>query len=134
MNYLKLLEEGLKKLPAKSKVEERFKLPEPMLIYQGNKTIFANFKEFVETIRRDPKHFSKFLFRELAAPGIIEGSKLVFNTKIRINMLKKKIEEYLKNYVYCKVCGSPDTKILKENRFWFMVCEACGSKNPIKKI
>ncbi len=134
MDYLKMLEEGLEKIPEKVKVEERFKLPEPIIFYQGNKTVFANFKEFVEIIRRDEKHFAKFLFKELATPGVIQNNHLVFNSKIRLNALKRKIEEYLNNFVYCRVCGSPDTKLTKENRFTFMVCEACGAKNPIKKI
>ena len=134
MDYLKMLEEGLEKIPEKVKVEERFKLPEPIIFYQGSKTVFANFKEFIEIIRRDEKHFAKFLFKELATPGTIQNNQLVFNSKVRLNSLKRKIEEYLNNFVYCKVCGSPDTKLIKENRFTFMVCEACGAKNPIKKI
>jgi len=31
---------------------------------------------------------------------------------------------YVKDYVECPTCKSPDTKIVKENRISFLVCEA----------
>jgi translation initiation factor 2 subunit 2 len=46
----------------------------------------------------------------------------------------KKIELYAKEYVLCPECGKPDTKFLREDRFLFLRCEACGWKHPIKKV
>ena len=40
--------------------------------------------------------------------------------------------EYLKDYVECPTCQSPDTKVEKENRISFLICEACGAKSTIK--
>ena len=35
-------------------------------------------------------------------------------------------------YVECPTCQSPDTKVEKENRISFLICEACGAKSTIK--
>ena len=39
---------------------------------------------------------------------------------------------YLKDYVECSTCQSPDTKVEKQNRISFLICEACGAKSTIK--
>jgi translation initiation factor 2 subunit 2 len=71
--------------------------------------------------------------KELATPGSIEGETLVLQTSITTEMVKKKIESYAKEFVYCKVCGKPDTKLVKEDRLSFIVCEACGAKSSAGK-
>ncbi|MEM2273205.1 MAG: hypothetical protein QXX56_03185, partial [Candidatus Bathyarchaeia archaeon] len=37
-------------------------------------------------------------------------------------------------FVNCPICKRPDTKIIKEKRFNFLVCEACGAKSPVRRI
>jgi len=132
MEYLELLREGMKKI--KKRVEEsRFKIPEPEIQIVGNRTILKNFSEIASIMRRDPKHLAKYLLKELASHANIQSGQLIFDSKIFKESLEKKIQDYLKNYVYCKVCGAPDTKIIKENRILFIVCEACGARSPVKK-
>ena len=41
---------------------------------------------------------------------------------------------YLEGYVVCPVCKRPDTKIVKEKRLSFLVCNACGAKSSIKQL
>jgi translation initiation factor 2 subunit 2 len=132
MEYLELLKEGMKKIKKKSSEESRFKLPEPEIQIFGNKTILKNFSQIASVIRRDQKHLAKYLLKELASHGNIQSGQLIFNSRILKESIEKKIQEYLKAYVYCKVCGSPDTKIVKENRILFIACEACGARSPIK--
>ncbi|MCD6263176.1 translation initiation factor IF-2, partial [Candidatus Bathyarchaeota archaeon] len=38
---------------------------------------------------------------------------------------------YTKRYVICPVCKRPDTRIVKEKRLAFLVCEACGARSSI---
>jgi translation initiation factor 2 subunit 2 len=133
MQYLELLKEGMKKIKKKNLEESRFKLPNLEIQILGNKTILKNFSQIASAIRRDQKHFAKYLLKELASHGNIQSGQLIFNSRILKESIEKKIHEYLKTYVYCKVCGSPDTKIIKENRILFIVCEACGARSPIKR-
>lgn len=95
---------------------------------QGNKTLIKNFGEICTTLRREPSHLAKYLFRELATPGNVQGNILVLQTRLSKEIIQSKIDGYTKEFVYCKVCGEPDTKFVKEGRITFIKCEACGAK------
>lgn len=131
MEYEELLGKAFEKI-RKKVVSSRFKVPEIVSEFQGNKTIIKNFFEITSSIRRDAADLAKYFFKELATPGSVQGDALVLQAKIPKDSLQKKFADYLREYVYCKVCGEPDTKLSKENRFTFMVCEACGAKRPTK--
>ena len=121
-------------VPASSRVIKRFEVPTVISEIQGNKTLIKNFGKIVKTLRRDVNHLSKFLFKQLATPGEKRDTVLILQRKVSHRMLQQKIEEYVKEYVYCKECGKPDTKLVKEDRFTFMKCEACGAKYPIRNV
>ncbi len=131
MNYDELLGKAFEKIQKKT-TSDRFRVPEIISELQGNKTMIKNFSEVASSIRRDPNHLAKYFFNELAAPGVLQGDALILQTKISRDSLKRKFDEYMKEYVYCKVCGEPDTKISKEDRLTFIVCEACGAKKPAR--
>jgi translation initiation factor 2 subunit 2 len=133
-DYKKMLKEGMEKMPKRVDIADRFKIPQAICETHGNKTLVKNFNEIINGLRREASHLSKYLFKELATPGNIEGSILILQTKISCEMVQKKIEEYIKEFVYCKVCGEPDTKLVKEERITFMKCDACGAKSPVKTI
>jgi len=129
-----MLKKVIEKLPKRVESSGRFKLPQPVCEVSGSKTIFKNFGDMVLVLRRDQRHFSKYLFKELATPGNVQGQTLIFQGRIQLSMLNKKIEDYVKEFVYCKECGEPDTKLAKEDRITFMRCEACGSRKPVRNI
>ena len=37
----------------------------------------------------------------------------------------------MKEFVYCKECGKPDTKLIKDERKYYIKCEACGAKRYV---
>src|SRR3972149_1898150 len=129
MSYEQLLDKAFEKIQ-KKEFADRFKVPTLILETQGSKTIIKNFSEILSAIRREANHLSKYLFKELATPGSVQGENLIIQAKISQSNLQKKIDEYLREYVYCRVCGEPDTKLSKEGRITFLVCEACGAKRP----
>jgi translation initiation factor 2 subunit 2 len=126
MKYEEMLEEALKKI-VKKEVKERFQIPQIESEIQGTKFIIKNFKKIAEYLKRDPKHLAKFLMQSLASSGGIEGETLVLNSKLRKEVVQQKLEEYVKKYVFCKICNEPDTKLIKEDRIYFIRCEACGA-------
>jgi|YelNatPaOPRAMG01_1025707.scaffolds.fasta_scaffold13305_3 translation initiation factor 2 subunit 2 len=131
--YEKLLKLAIEKVPKKVFARDRFVIPEPKVETQKNKTIIKNMKEIADVLRRPAEHLAKYLMKELATPGSLEGETLVLQTSVTAEMVKKKIENYTKEFVYCKVCGKPDTKLVKEDRISFIVCEACGAKSSVGK-
>jgi translation initiation factor 2 subunit 2 len=126
MKYEEMLEEALKKI-VKKEVKERFQIPQIESEIQGTKFIIKNFKKIAEYLKRDPKHLAKFLMQSLASSGGIEGETLILNSRLRKEVVQQKLEEYVKKYVFCKICNEPDTKLIKEDRIYFIRCEACGA-------
>jgi translation initiation factor 2 subunit 2 len=131
MNYEEMLEEAFKKI-VKREARERFQIPQIENEIQGTKFIIKNFKKISEHLKRDPKHLAKFLMLSLASSGSIEGEALVLNSKLKREVVQQKLEEYVKKYVFCKVCNEPDTKLIKEGRIYFIRCEACGASYAVK--
>lgn len=133
-NYEKLLDEAYIKIKPIEGKESRFEIPKVEGHIEGKKTIITNFFQIADYIRRNPEHFQKFLLKELAASGQIEGDRLVLNIKVPSSKINQKIEEYLKEFVLCRECGKPDTELTKEDRFAFLHCLACGAKHSVHKI
>jgi len=133
-DYQKMLDEAMEKLPKEVEEKDRFEIPTVQTETQGNKTLIKNFVEILSVLRRDSRHLSKFLFKELATPGNIQGSFLVLQRKVPQALIQSKIEDYVKEFIYCKECGKPDTKIMKGDRIYLLKCEACGCKYPLRQI
>ena len=132
--YEQLLDEAYTKIkPVESKID-RFELPKVEGHIEGNKTIITNFKQICSYIRREPAHLLKFLLGELATPGVMKGDRLILTRKISSSIVNEKIKLYTETYVLCKECKKPDTEILKEDRFTFIHCLACGAKKSITKV
>ena len=60
------------------------------------------------------------------------GDKAIFTGKRDPEDFTRLLKIYLKDYVECPTCNSPDTKVEKASRISFLVCEACGAKSTIK--
>jgi translation initiation factor 2 subunit 2 len=133
-SYEKLLDEAYVKIKPVESKGDRFEIPKVEGHIEGKKTIITNFFQIADYIRRNPEHFQKFLLKELAASGQIEGDRLVLNIKVPSLKINQKIEEYLKEFVLCRECGKPDTELIKEDRFAFLHCLACGAKHSVHKI
>ena len=131
MDYEELLERAQSKIPKNILQKERFEIPKAEGHVEGSKTIIINFIRIASILNREPQHLLKFLLRELAAPGNIDGQRLIIGKKISSSLLNQKIERYANEFVLCKDCGKPDTKLIKEDRFRMLKCAACGAKRPI---
>lgn len=134
MEYEELLKNAFEKLPKRIESKSRFIIPEVVVEISGQKTIVKNFGEISSKLRREPIHVSKYLSRETAAPRSLQGNTLVFQGKLSKEIIQRKLEEYVKEFVYCKTCGEPDTKLIKRDRVTIAECEACGAKHPLRSI
>lgn len=132
MNYEELLEQAYEKVRPISSKSERFEVPKVSGMTEGNKTIITNFREICSYLRRKPEHLSKYLSRELATPSQIEGERLILQRKIGSDIINKKIESYIEEFVVCKECNKPDTELEKKEEFMFIHCLACGAKHSVR--
>ena len=110
----------------------RFELPKVDIMWQGNRTFFRNFSEFPKILRRDPEKLLQYLAKEFATPAQFGGDKAVFVGKKDPHEFSALLNRYLKEYVECPTCKSPDTRVEKENRVTLLKCEACGARSPLK--
>ena len=131
-SYEEMLEELYSKLPEKVKKKERFEMPRVNAFIEGNKTIFKNFLSIAQLIRRDVEMFAKYLSRELASPVKIDGNRLIIQRRVNLQLLQRKVELFIKDYVLCWECGKPDTKIAVIEGVKMLICEACGARRPIR--
>jgi len=132
--YEKFLDMAFERLPKRSEGSDRFQMPRANIQPAGARTIIINFIEIASTFRREPDHLQKFILKELATSGELQSGRLVVQGKFRPEVVDKKIELYAKEYVLCPACNRPDTKFVREDRFLFLKCEACGSRHALKKI
>jgi len=132
MDYEQLLNEAYEKVKQVDISSGRFEIPKIEGHFQGKKTILTNFFQITSHIRREPEHFQKFLLRELAAAGHIEGDRLILNKKVPSTKINPKIEQYINEFVLCKECGKPDTELKREGRLNFLHCLACGAKHSVR--
>jgi len=129
--YKKLLE----RLYTKVKpiiASERFEIPKAKGHIEGAKTIITNFSQIADLLRRPKEHLAKYLSKELAALGIIEGERLILNRKVSASQINERIEAYALEFVICKECKKPDSELIKQDRLTFLHCLACGAKYPTK--
>lgn len=132
MDYEAMLEEGINKLPEKVVRTERFEIPKVIGHVQGNKTVLTNINQIVSALGRELQHFLKFLLKELATPGKMDGPRLVLGRKLNSKLINEKIKKYADLYVLCKTCGKPDTKFIKKEGVDYLKCMACGAQQAVK--
>jgi translation initiation factor 2 subunit 2 len=134
-DFESLLDKAYDELPENIKEHSsRFEVPPAQVTIAGNRTIIENFVDIAEAMNRDPNHLLKFILREVATAGTLEGRRVILQGRFTPYLISNKLKKYLKEFVICPVCGSPDTKIIKKGRFHFLKCEACGAETPIAHL
>jgi translation initiation factor 2 subunit 2 len=132
--YEQLLDRARTSVPEKLFDKDRFNIPRVSTFTEGNKTFVLNFKEICDVLNREPSQLMKFLLRELATSGLVQGNRAVFQGRFPDSSLDDLVRRYTKEYVLCPLCGQPDTVLKKEGRVTILTCEACGARNPVKGI
>jgi translation initiation factor 2 subunit 2 len=129
--YEELLERAYSMMKGSGVEAKRFEIPAPQSLETGGKTYVYNFLEICDKLNRDPHHVLKFLTKEMATAGSLDGTRAIFKGRFDRATLSRLIQIYANKFVICPVCKMPDTKLARENRVTFLVCEACGAKSSV---
>jgi len=115
---------------------KKFVMRPPQVVRVGSKkTAFANFNEIAKMLHRQPKHLLLFLFAELGTSGAIDGSnQLIIKGRFQQKHIENVLRRYIKEYVTCHTCRSPDTILNKETRLYFLQCMTCHSSCSVQAI
>lgn len=116
--------------------KQKFVMRPPQVVRIGTKkTSFANFTEICKTLHRVPKHLLDFLLAELGTSGSVDGnSQLIIKGRFQQKQIENVLRRYIKEYVTCHTCRSPDTILQKDTRLFFLQCETCGSRCSVASI
>ncbi len=133
-DYRELLKRAHDQLPPEVLEHKRFEIPRVRSGNVGMRTYIVNFREIAEALNRDPQHLLRYLSREMATAGTSDGARAIFHGKFKFDTLDSLVKHYAQEFVVCPVCKRPDTKVVKEKRFSFLVCEACGAKSSVKTL
>lgn len=133
-NYDELLKRARAEIPEVTMKKERLEMPRLFVSMVGMRTTISNFKEVADTLDRDPQHILKFLTREMATAATYHDGRAIFQGKFPRDTFERLLQRYTEGFVTCPVCKRPDTKIVKEKRLSFIVCNACGAKSSVKQL
>jgi len=116
--------------------KKKFVMRPPQVVRVGTKkTAFANFSEIAKMLHRQPKHLLAFLFAELGTSGAVDGSnQLIMKGRFQQKHIENVLRRYIKEYVTCHTCRSPDTILNKETRLFFLQCMTCHSSCSVQTI
>ena len=133
-NYEDLLKRARSQIPEIVTKQERLEVPRLRMSVVGMRTIVHNFKEIADALNRDPQHIVKFLTGEMATAATVQEGRAIFQGKFNAETLNTLLQRYMESCIVCPVCKRPDTKIVREKRLSFLVCEACGAKSSVKSL
>ncbi|XP_017144988.1 eukaryotic translation initiation factor 2 subunit 2-like [Drosophila miranda] len=114
----------------------KFVMRPPQVLRVGTKkTSFANFMDIAKTLHRMPKHLLDFLLAELGTSGSMDGNQqLIIKGRFQPKQIENVLRRYIKEYVTCHTCRSPETILQKDTRLFFLQCESCGSRCSVASI
>ena len=127
-DYHALLKEAKANLPEIKQNEERFQIPKVKGHIQGSRTVISNLHQIADVLGRPLKHILKFLARELATTAEPLHQLVVFGSKVSASKMNEKLQAYAEEFVFCRECGKPDTKLNKEGDVYYFKCQACGAR------
>lgn len=116
--------------------KRRFVMKPPQVLRVGTKkSSFANFLEICKMLHRQPKHLQAFLLAELGTSGSVDANnQLIIKGRFQQKQIENVLRRYIKEYVTCHTCRSPETILQKDTRLFFLQCETCGSRCSVASI
>ncbi|CAG2171748.1 unnamed protein product [Oppiella nova] len=116
--------------------KKKFVMRPPQVLRVGTKkSSFANFLDICKSLHRQPKHMQAFLLTELGTSGSVDANnQLIIKGRFQQKQIESVLRRYIKEYVACQTCRSPDTILQKETRLFFLQCETCGSRRSVTNI
>ncbi len=119
-------------VPADTFNRQRFEVPVLDVIKEGSTTLIRNLASVAKYLNRDPLELLKFILSELATSGSMDGHRALLKGDFPAKKINYVLPRYVDTYVICPTCKKPDTRVEKDGRKQVLVCQACGSRNPIR--
>lgn len=118
----------------KKKTEANRFDPPAVKVENTSQKTFVYLNDFASYIKRPVNHIFKFLLHEFLTSGSVEKDRVMLTGRFSPKQVQDKLKLYLQKYVYCKVCSSPDTEMIKQGKIYVIRCLACGAQYPAEDI
>nr|XP_061803511.1 eukaryotic translation initiation factor 2 subunit 2-like isoform X2 [Nerophis lumbriciformis] len=88
-----------------------------------------------QVVRVGTKKTSFVNFTDICKFGSIDGNnQLVIKGRFQQKQIENVLRRYIKEYVTCHTCRSPETILQKDTRLYFLQCETCHSRCSVASI
>lgn len=105
-----------------------------LTVTRKNRKTQVNIEEIAAQLNRQPEHLAKFVLKGLFSEGTV-NEKGILNVDGRFvqSEVENVIKTFILEYVVCKSCENMNnTKIIKQNRLFFVKCNNCGSERCVR--
>jgi len=115
-----------------------FRMKPPSVHREGSKkVVLINFPDICNCMNRPADHVLSFMLAELGTSGSLDAAQRVtFKGIFKQQHIEVIVRKYLKEYVLCKLCKSPETTLVKDSntRLYFMTCNVCSASRSVAPI
>merc|ERR1712000_702890 len=115
---------------------KKHQMKPPKVAREGTKkTVWINFPEMCRSMKRPADHVQSYVFAELGTTGSIDGGgRMIIKGRFQPKQIENVVRHYISEYVTCRTCRSPDTRLQKENRLYFLRCDTCNSQRTVSTV
>uniref|UniRef100_A0A3Q3AIM1 Eukaryotic translation initiation factor 2 subunit 2 n=1 Tax=Kryptolebias marmoratus TaxID=37003 RepID=A0A3Q3AIM1_KRYMA len=107
--------------------KRKFVMKPPQVVRVGTKkTSFVNFTDICKL----PGFVEAFYLRRISHGN----NQLVIKGRFQQKQIENVLRRYIKEYVTCHTCRSPETILQKDTRLYFLQCETCHSRCSVASI
>jgi translation initiation factor 2 subunit 2 len=129
-SYDEHLERAMDETPEIEGSGDRFEVPDADVRQEGNVTVYENFQTTLDRLGREEDHVLKFLQDELGTSAHIdESGRARLTGEFSRRRIEDAIDEFAEEFVLCRECGLPDTRLEREQGALLLRCEACGARS-----
>lgn len=101
----------------------------------SKRTRWNNFGKICRQINRDHEHVRLFISAELCTGCVLNADNmLIIMGRFTSSQLESVLCKYINEYITCTSCKGGDTRLVRENRITFKVCDKCTVKTSVKLL
>ena len=117
--------------------KQKQSIPAPIVGFLPRKTIWTNFQQICNALRRSPNHLKKFFETELVTFCNFDAARhLILRGRWPNSHIQSTLKRYITQFVQCEDCSSLNTRMSRNNkqRLYELTCNECTAHRNCQKI
>eukprot|EP00695_Tsukubamonas_globosa_P003648 TRINITY_DN752_c0_g1_i3.p1 TRINITY_DN752_c0_g1~~TRINITY_DN752_c0_g1_i3.p1 ORF type:complete len:244 (-),score=99.13 TRINITY_DN752_c0_g1_i3:38-769(-) len=117
---------------------KKYSFKPPQVMREGTKkSVFVNFPEICDLMKRSKDHVLQFLLVEMGTSGTLDAeNRLTLKGRFPPKHIESILKKYITDYVVCNMCKSLDTTLVRDphTRLHVLQCEACAASRSVSAV